>query len=345
MCPTTRDTVDEPRLCKEVYESTVIRPCALGPRPRRSDIANLWGNRMNNRFSCPASTRALVVTALSAALVATACGADDEPDVEVEELESSDELTDLVPEEYQGETVVVGVNPEQEPIKYVDDEGEFAGLSIDQFTAASNLLGLDVEYENTSFDALMPGIEAGTFDAIVSISDFEDRHEQLVYIDYIDSGVVYVGHPDEEHIVEDIPEDICGMSVAFTRGTGSQGRTEENAELCEELGLEPIEAVGYADSNSAFLAIQTGENDLLHTDSPPAYYNEDRSPENFEVLYYADSAPLGIAFGAEETELMEAYREALFQLAEEGTFQELAEGWGVEDEILTDFPVNLGEGY
>lgn len=281
----------------------------------------------------------LTSTALLSALALVACGGDDEP---AEDLDTEDELVELLPEDLQdGGTLTVGINPDQAPLKFVDEDGDLDGLNVDQLEAASELLGLELEWEQASFDALLPGLQAGTYDILASITDIEERHEYATFINYLEAGQAYVAHPESELSMSE-GTDLCGLSAATVRGGNGQTALEDLQVECADAGLDDLELSLYADTAATFLAVQTQSDDVALVDLPPAQYNVSENPDDYEILYSEPGDPYGIVFDREDEELVEAYREAFLHLADTGDYQEIAEEWGVLDGAMLDFPINQG---
>src|SRR5699024_10329339 len=121
-----------------------------------------------------------------------------------------DELAALVPDDIAsvGE-INLGVNIDIAPLKYIDDSGEVTGFSIDQFVLASEVLGLEVNIEQGSFDSLVPGLESGRYDALASLADIEERQASVTFIDFLKAGVSWVVQAESDLQI-DSRDDLCG---------------------------------------------------------------------------------------------------------------------------------------
>lgn len=291
------------------------------------------------------SIRLAVVAAASSALLLSACGGDAEPASAPDEGGGegvSEEGSALLPEDIrEAGSVVVAINPEAPPIKYLNEQQEPEGLIVDLVNEASGRLGLTPEYAQTTFDGLIPGVASGRFDMIASIGDYAERHEQLDLIDYMVKGVsiiVPAGNP--ESIAG--PEDLCGLSVTFVRGVYAGELADQASQACEANGEEPVELMPLADSAATELALQSGQADAEWGDSPEAAYRSEVKPDLYEVAHFEQVGPYGIGMPKDATDLTEAYRTVLQEMAADGTFGEIMEEWGLADAGLEDFPINTG---
>lgn len=254
-----------------------------------------------------------------------------------------DELAALVPDEIRERgTINLGVNIDIAPLKYIDDAGEVTGFSVEQFVLASEVLGLEVNVEQGSFDSLIPGVESGRYDALASLADIEERQETVRFVDFLRAGVSWVGKADTDLEISS-RDDLCGHSVAVLKGSGAEAEMQDAVAACEEAGEPALSVASYADSNAALLAVDSGEDELAMIDSPAAAYNAGEFPDRYTVVYTEYTNPNGIGFPADQEELAEAYSQALQHLYEEGTYEELADSYKLPaEDLITDFPINKG---
>lgn len=258
------------------------------------------------------------------------------------EIEKDPELAKLVPEKYQqsGE-FVVAVNPSSPPLKYLDDSGDFTGFTPDLVNAAAEVLGVKAKMKQMSFDALVPGLEAERFDVILSINDFEERRDQIDFIDYLWAGTAITGAESLEQD-EATPDTLCGLSVGYPRGNVQQGLLKKSAKECAEKGEPEVEAVGFQDVNAGLLAVKSGQIDAVWGDATSMVYNANEEPETYKVLYEEKSGPYGVGVNKDNADLRDALREAMLECVDNGLYDQLLEKYGLEKYALKDMPLNEG---
>lgn len=257
-------------------------------------------------------------------------------------MERDAEIASLVPDKYQesGE-FLVAVNPSSPPLKYLDDNGDFTGFTPDLVNAAADVLGLKAEMKQMSFDALVPGLESKRFDVILSINDFEERRDQIDFIDYLWAGTAITGAADLEQD-EVTPETLCGLSVGYSRGNVQQGLLNKAAKACAADGDAELKPVGFQDVNAALLAVKSGQLDAVWGDATSMVYNAKEEPDTYKVLYEEKSGPYGVGVHKDNADLRDALREALLKCVEEGLYDQLLEKYGLEKYAMTDMPINEG---
>jgi ABC-type amino acid transport substrate-binding protein len=79
-------------------------------------------------------------------------------------------------------TLKVGMEVGYPPMEYTTEDGtEFIGFDIDVANRLGELLGLKIEFVNTSFDGIFAGLDKGDYDCIISaISITPERQEAYI---------------------------------------------------------------------------------------------------------------------------------------------------------------------
>ncbi|MHC9043316.1 ABC transporter substrate-binding protein [Microbacterium saperdae] len=292
--------------------------------------------------------RIIVATVSIAALVLGMAGCAN-PEIESEgqqteaadivaSVEKNDEIAALLPEEF-ADGFTISINTDVEPIKFVDSDGNIAGLNPDLLRAAARVLGTEAEFEEGTFDGLMPGLEAKRFDVIASVADFVERQTYIDFIDYMRNGTAIITNVDFENdqITRD---DFCGLSIGYARGTSQQASLEEIAAECAASGSPELEINGYNDTGAGILSVKSGEADAFWGDFPQMAYNVKKTPDTFKIVYEEQKSILGIGIHKDNAELRDALQAALLQLVEDGTYDALMEKWGLSESALPEMDIN-----
>lgn len=239
--------------------------------------------------------------------------------------------------------LVVGSAPSLQPLEFVDENNEITGLIIDLIDAAAAEIGMSTTYESMSFDALIPALQSDRIDLVTSMGDLPERRGTVTFIDYLQSGAALLV-PDGNPEGVSGPEGLCGLRVAFSRGTAQQVVTEEADAACRNAGEEPIKQAAYGGSSETVLALRSGQADAAWTDTVNAAFVMDQTPDTYEIAYKNLGNGYGIGFPKEDVELREKFMAALEKLRADGTYEELVNKYGLEESILDEFTVNRGEG-
>lgn len=76
--------------------------------------------------------------------------------------------------------LIIGTDATYPPFEFKDESGSFSGVSIDMGTALAQQLGRPVEFQNIAFDGLIPALQSGSIDLIISSMTANDLRRQTL---------------------------------------------------------------------------------------------------------------------------------------------------------------------
>jgi polar amino acid transport system substrate-binding protein len=260
-------------------------------------------------------------------------------------------LYDQLPEAIQkkGE-IVVGSDIAYAPIEYYDENNEVTGIDPAIAEAMSKQLGVDMVFENGTFDGLVLGMNSGRYDVIMSaMTDTKERQEGISedaeggadFVNYFQAGsaiLVAKGNPEGINGVED----LCGHPVSSQRGTANEALVEAQQAECDS----PIDPLVNDTDDESITQLQSGRSHVVVTDFPVALYNAltARDGELFEVVGdQIDAAPYGIAVPKDQNELRDALQAAVQAIIDNGEYLKVLQEWDAETGAITEATVNAGE--
>jgi cystine transport system substrate-binding protein len=195
--------------------------------------------------------------------------------------------------------------------------GELTGYDVDVATAVAEKLGVEVEFQETQWDAIFAGLESGRFDTIANqVSITDDREESYDFsAPYTVSNGVIVTSSDNNEIASF--EDLEGKTTA-------QSLTSNWYKLAEASGAR-IEAVeGWAQSVTL---LEQGRVDATINDKLTFLdYQNDSANPNIKIAAETEETSLSaLPFRKGSADLVEAVDAALAELAADGTLTEISE--------------------
>ena len=261
---------------------------------------------------------AMLVAVALGLMTMTGCGASDRTD--------SSEHSTAPAEETQLESVmaadklVIGVEGTFPPYTYHDESGELTGMDVELARAVAGKLGVEAEFVEASWDALLIGMDSGRFDTVInSVSITEERSQKYDFSDpycYIARHVVTRAEDDSIQSEEDLQGKIVATNStnAFIPWYEEQGAT----------------VVAIDTANEGIEMLLSGRVDFMGMNAPVlnAYYTE--KPEAKAKLRDAFTIPnsedvIAIPIRKGENEFREAINEVLAELRADGTLAELSE--------------------
>ncbi|MET8874509.1 ABC transporter substrate-binding protein [Nocardia sp. NPDC004604] len=276
------------------------------------------------------------------ALVLTGCSnsEDNSPAVaKVSGIEKVDTAAALLPDKIKQEgKLVVGVNTPYQPNEYKDPSGKIVGFDVDLMDAVAATLGLKADYQESSFEKIIPAIQAGTYDVgMSSITDSKEREQSVDFTTYFNAGSQWAqqsGKPVD-------PDNACGKRVAVQATTVQD--TDEipaRSKKCEAAGKPAIDKKSFDEQSAATNALVLGQVDAMSADSPVTAYAIKKSDGKIEAAGKVfDSAPYGWAI-PKGSALGKALQAAVQHLIDNGKYLEITKNWGVQEGAITKSVIN-----
>lgn len=221
--------------------------------------------------------------------------------------------------------LVVGTEGTYRPFSFHEGgSGELTGYDIEVVTAVAEKLGVDVEFEETQWDGIFGGLDAGRFDVIANqVSINEERLE-----DY-DFSTPYTVSPGVLIVAED-NTDIASLEDLEGR-TSAQSLTSNWYDVAESFGAS-VEAVeGWA---QAAELLRQGRVDATVNDELTFldYEQTEGGDTGLKIVDETDEASENaFAFRKGSDDLVEAVDSALEDLRTDGTLAEISEKYFGED--------------
>ena len=214
-------------------------------------------------------------------------------------------------------TLTVATEGTYRPFSFHDESGELVGFDVEIAEAVADKLDLEVVFQETQWDAIFAGLDAGRFDVIANqVSINPEREEKYLFSEpyTVSPGVIVV--PEDDDSITSF-DDLAGKTTA-------QSLTSNWYELAEESGAT-VEAVeGWA---QAVALLQQGRVDATINDSLTFLdYEKSEGPTGLKIAAETDEPSLSaFAFTKDKEALVEAIDGALAELREEGVLAEISE--------------------
>ena len=234
--------------------------------------------------------------------------------------------------------LVVGIDPTYPPNEFKDADGNPIGWGAELAAAVAAKLGLDVEYQVSKFDNIIPSITGGKADiGVSSFTDTVEREKQVDFVNYYEAGIMWASAAGND--VD--PENACGLKVAVQATTYED--TDEvpaKSDACVAAGKPAIQKVPFDTQDAATNAVALGQADALSADSPVTLYAISQTGGKLQAAGESfDVAPYGIAV-AKGTGLTEAVQAAMQSLVDDGTYGDILDEWGVADGAIDEITIN-----
>jgi polar amino acid transport system substrate-binding protein len=252
-------------------------------------------------------------------------------------------LADKVPAAVKSDgKILIGTDSSYAPNEFLDTDGKtVVGFDVDLFNAVAAKLGLTTEWQSAVFDAIIPGIQSGKYEAGVSSFTINDeRKQQVNMVSYFNAGTQWgtkAGNPSGVQ-----PDDACGKKVAVQTGTVQDtDDLSKRQDACESAGKPAITIDRYQRQDQATAAVVSGKDDAMLADSPVLAYAVKQTNGQLELLgEIYDAAPYGYVVNKDQADFAEALAGAVAALVADGRYQQILTKWGVEAGAIDNPAVN-----
>ena len=260
-------------------------------------------------------------------ILLAACGSDDNNANGSDNGNSDDGKSKL--EQLQEKGVIKVGFADEKPYGYENEDGELTGASIDTAKAVFKELGIDeVDGQLADYDNLVPGLQAGKFDAITSgMAITPKRCEKAAFAEpdmkYGEGLVVQKGNPLDLHSYEDIannPDVTISIMSGATEIDFVASEGVDDSQVDKAPGIpETIDAVATGRADATTATEMTAK--MAAMDNDDVEFVEDFEQPDIEgVPSYG-----AVAFHPDDKELLDAFNEKLKELKEDGTVKEILE--------------------
>ncbi|WP_020663837.1 transporter substrate-binding domain-containing protein [Amycolatopsis benzoatilytica] len=238
-------------------------------------------------------------------------------------------LAGLVPADIKADgKIVIGQDQTYPPNEFVDN-GKATGFDVDLGTAIGQVLGLQAEFQNSSFDGIIPGISAKKYEmGMSSFSVTAERMQTVDMISYYRAGTslaVLKGNPDKLSA-----DDLCGKNVAVQKGTTQVDDLDKKNGACTKAGKPAINITQFQAQTDVNLALTAKRVQAELADSPVIDYAVKQTGGQLETVGAPyDTAPYGIVVAKGSEQFDKALQGAVQKLIDSGVYKQILDKWGL----------------
>jgi len=209
------------------------------------------------------------------------------------------------------------------------------GLDIDLGKALAEAMGARAEFINTGWDGIIGALKVERFDVIMSAMTItEDRSKEIDFVPYFTAGtdiLVAKGNPENIGGVED----LSGLTVAVQVGTIQVDQLNAANEDFKAAGEPEADILTFDLNPLAVEQLRLGRADAVLADAPVVANDARLSEGELEAVgLNVLPEPYGVGLRKESTELKAAIEDALQQIIEDGTYDDILDDWGLTSGAL-----------
>lgn len=225
------------------------------------------------------------------------------------------------------EPLKVGMELKYPPFETKATDGKPDGVSVKMAEALGEYLGVPVEIVDTPYASLIPALETGKIDLIISSMTInEERLKKVDFSDpYTTSQLFLLAYKDSK---VKSPADLNDPEVIIASKTGTIGAlwAASNAPKAQIKNID--------EEASAVLEVAQGKADVFIYDPLSVIRHQENYPDTTRVIYEAlpNTKGWGIAVQKGNTELLNKVNEFLKKAKTDGTFDKIRDAY-LKDKI------------
>ena len=222
--------------------------------------------------------------------------------------------------------LVVAMELAYPPFETKDDAGNPTGVSVDFAKAIGEHLGKEVEIVDTAWDGLIPSLQTGKADLIISsMTITEARKEMVDFSDpYANSLLAILSNKDSGITnIDDLNQP--GKKVAVKTGSTGHIYAQEN--------LKNAEVIALADESACVTEVSQGKADGFLYDQLTIYRNNQSHPDTTSATFipFQNIEYWGVAMKKGNTELLNDINAFIKKYTSEGGFDKLTDKYLKEE--------------
>ncbi|MFT4050649.1 MAG: ABC transporter substrate-binding protein [Microbacterium sp.] len=222
---------------------------------------------------------------------------------------------------------------------FPEGEDTVQGFSVDFIDEIASRLGLETEWVQVDYSAIITGLQSSQFDmGSGGMSPNAERLEQVDMVGYFQSGATFILRKEDDGEYTDA-QSFCGLTIGMLEGsTTLEAAIDEANESCDS----PIVIEYYTSTPLGLQGLLSGRIEAYTPDLAQAQYIVQENPDDFVALgdYTLVDYLINYTFTKDNTQLRDAVYEQLQAMMDDGTYQEILDEWGIASGALTKPALN-----
>lgn len=230
-------------------------------------------------------------------------------------------------------TVCTALSTGNPPTYFTDANNTPIGAEVEMATWIGAQLGLKTEFLDVAFASIIPTLQAGKCDVIMSSLYIKPAREEIVdFVPYLKSGsavAVLKGNP--EHVTG-MDDSLCGLAISAAVGKTATLLAQGQAETCKTGSKAALDVVQTDQTTVAVQQLINKQVDAYTGETPVVLYYEKLKPGILEMA----GKPFGLidvgaAVKKGNAKLQSAISDAFLKMDKDGVYGKILSKWGMSD--------------
>lgn len=227
--------------------------------------------------------------------------------------------------------LVVAMELAYPPFETKDAEGNPSGISVDFAKAFGEYIGREVTIENIAWDGLIPALQTGKADMVISsMTITEERKETVDFSEPYANALLALLTNKASGITSIEDMNARGRKIAVKNGSTGYFYAQKN--------LPNAEIIALPDESACVTEVSQGKADGFIYDQLTVYRNWQANLETTDAVFipFQEADKWGIAVKKGNTELLRQLNDFIDKFTSEGGFDELSDKYLAEEKKAFD---------
>ncbi|MGW1612063.1 ABC transporter substrate-binding protein [Streptomyces sp. NPDC002285] len=220
-----------------------------------------------------------------------------------------------------------------------------AGQDIDLADAVAKVLGVGLERQDASFEAILPALGSGKYDfGTGNFGVTAERLKTIDFVTYINDGqgfAVKKGSTALKSKITDLTQ-LCGLTIGTGAGTTFEATLTAQKGVCAKAGKKPYDVKVYSENAATLTALQQGRIDVIMSTINGLRHQAAQPASQTAFLGEYHRLDVGFAF-KKGSPLTKAFQAAVNELIRNGTYARILAKWGTSASAIETSRVNPPE--
>lgn len=234
-------------------------------------------------------------------------------------------------ESSDNKVLVVGMELAYPPFETKDDKGDPMGVSVDFAEAFGESIGKEVRIENIAWDGLIPAVQTGQVDMVISSMTIKEERLEKVEFSKPYAKALLALLVNANSGIESI-EDLNhpGRTIAVKIGSTGRSYAEKN--------LTQATIIPLSDESACVTEVVQGKADGFIYDQLTIYRNNKANPDTTKAIFipFQDVEKWGVAVKKGNTALLGQLNMFIDEFTEKGGFEDITEKYLKEEKKVFD---------
>lgn len=223
-------------------------------------------------------------------------------------------------------TLKVAMELAYPPFETRDEQGEPTGISVTFMRDFGEAYGYDIQIENTAWDGLIPSLQTGAADCVISSMTITDEREEQV--DFTDPYAVA-----QLAILANASSGVASIDDLNQEGKTVAVKTGSTGDVYATEHLTSASVMRLTDESACVTEVTQGRADGFLYDQLTIYRNQAANPDTTTAVYipFQDPEYWGIAVANGNDALREELNAFIAESKENGEFDRLTDQYLSEE--------------